>query len=104
MSQAIGYMLRSKFAALTCYRLLILTKCTACVLLMLTQQIPCAGPNGAAQDVPSPSTVSQMSKTELYVKYAEATNSWKEERLRNRQNEILLDTVRTLFGTRRSFL
>lgn len=35
-----------------------------------------------------------MSKTEIYVKYAEATNKWKEERLRNRQNEILLDSVR----------
>jgi hypothetical protein len=43
---------------------------------------------------PSVAAVSRMSKTEIYVKYAEAASSWKEERLKNRQNEIILEQVR----------
>ena len=41
----------------------------------------------------SPNSATRLSATELYTKYAEAADRWREERLKNRQNEIVLESV-----------
>ena len=50
-------------------------------------------PGSPGQSLPSPSSIAKLSKAELYNMYSEATTTWKDERLRRRQNEIILDQV-----------
>lgn len=45
------------------------------------------------EGVMSPNAATRLSATELYTKYAEAADRWREERLKNRQNEIVLESV-----------
>ena len=44
----------------------------------------------------TPAPLQHLSPTELYTRYAEASEKWRVERLKNRQNEIVLEQVAIL--------